>query len=227
MIVRFLKQLAPEIIKGRFSALKNFRYYGPWKSSQESNSMVDRKPCLTYEAMDIINNYITPKARVFEYGGGGSTLYFTDRAAEVVTVEHNPNWWDKITQAVTASKWTGKLLQPTREKNEKDPSDPANYSSAEKFGTYREYASYIDNYGDEYFDIVMVDGRSRPSCIKHSLPKLKTGGLLIVDDVYRDYYLPHFKEILEKNFQQLCFLPGPVPYYNFFGQTGVWKKLKN
>jgi predicted O-methyltransferase YrrM len=47
---------------------------------------------------------------------------------------------------------------------------------------YRNYVEQIDAFADATFDIVLVDGAARPSCIMHSIHKVKPGGLLIVDN---------------------------------------------
>ena len=60
------------------------------------------------------------------------------------------------------------------------------------------YASVIDRFPDGYFGLVFVDGRSRPSCVKHSIPKIKSGGFLILDDADRNYY-KRAKELLNSN----------------------------
>lgn len=225
MMIKYAKLLAKEILNGNLGVLKNLKFYRRWKASLSSNSMADEHPCLTFEAVDILKNSITDQSKVFEYGGGGSTLFFVNRANEVVTVEHNEKWYSLLCEKIQTKNWHGVLIQPVWRQNDLDPSNPDDYSTWERDSTYHDYVKYVDRYPDEYFDIIMIDGRSRPSCIKHSLPKLKKGGLLVVDDIYRDYYLVHFKKVMSEHYKKLCSDRGPVPYYDFFAQTGVWRKL--
>jgi predicted O-methyltransferase YrrM len=63
------------------------------------------------------------------------------------------------------------------------------------------YVKQIDEFPDEYFDIILIDGRARPSCIKRSVSKVKPGGLLILDNSEREYYLAKAIEYL-KAFQR-------------------------
>lgn len=224
MFVQFCKQILLHSLNSNCDPLKNFKYYKQWRLSQFSNSIIDASPCITYEAKKILDIFLRKDMLVFEYGGGGSSLYFSDRAKQVFSVEHNKEWYDKINQILFNTNWKGFFIPPVFQINDSDPSDPDNYSTAEKNAFYHNYVCEIDNFKDSYFDLIMIDGRSRPSCIKHSIPKLKKGGLLVIDDIYRDYYLKKFEATLKKDFTNLCWKKGPVPYYSFFAQTGVWQK---
>lgn len=224
MFIQFCKQITLEIVKGNLKVLKNFRYYKEWKDSQSSSSMLDSSPCITYEARNILDKYLTKNMIVFEYGGGGSSLYFSNKSKQVFSVEHNQNWYNKISQTLENKNWKGFFVPPIFQSNDLDPSNPEHYTTWEKDAVYHDYVKVIDQFSDNYFDLIMIDGRSRPSCIKHSIQKLKKGGLLIVDDIYRDYYLKNFKDKFNKEFIRLCWRKGPVPYYDFFAQTGIWQK---
>lgn len=52
----------------------------------------------------------------------------------------------------------------------------------------RPYNKVIDNFVDNYFDLILVDGRDRVKCIESSIPKLKSGGWLVLDNSEREYY---------------------------------------
>jgi hypothetical protein len=63
------------------------------------------------------------------------------------------------------------------EKSFKNPGDFISGGPAYTGKNFEQYAKSIDLFPDNYFDIVIVDGRSRPSCIQQGIPKLKkTGG---------------------------------------------------
>jgi len=231
----FVKQMISEIMKGNLSAVSTLRYYTRWRRSllPAASSIADKQPWITFPVIDLLLQYVTKNTRVFEFGGGGSTLFFTGRAKEVVTVEHDPEWFEKLQQMIGEGNfpgWTGKLILPekTDAANTRDPSNPADYYTADtNFSayTFKNYVSLIDNYPPEYVDIVLVDGRSRPSCIMHSIPRIKKGGLLVIDNSDRDYYFNHLGSKLKKEFEVIYNKKAPSPYVNFFTQTGIWKKL--
>jgi hypothetical protein len=101
---------------------------------------------------------------------------------------------------------------------------PEDYLSDEG-QTYKKYATVIDQFPDEYFDVVLVDGRARPSCMFHSLRKVKKNGLLILDNADRPYYLKAFHDKL-KNYQLVVSATGPAPYSPWFTQTNIWRRLQ-
>ncbi len=223
----YIKQSIQQVLQGNIAAV---RYYQRWKASLQPNrnSVVDEQPWITFPVIDLLNNYINGDTKVFEYGGGGSTLFFVNRASEVVTVEHDKSWFGTLQTMISNKKinnWRGNLIEPeiastAANLNTANPEDY--YSTIGK--TFKAYTTAIDKYPDNYFDIVLVDGRSRPSCIKHSIPKIKQGGLLVVDNSDRDYYFTYFTAILKKDFKLLYNKKAPSPYASFFTQTGVWMK---
>jgi predicted O-methyltransferase YrrM len=125
-------------------------------------------PWLPFRLIDELADLVGPGSRVFEYGGGGSTLWFLERGAEVVTVEHHPDWAEQLRSRVSSPRWT--LLER---------------SPAESFA---DYVDAVTDYADDFFDVVLVDGRERARCAVAAAPKVRRGGLLLVDDIDRDRY---------------------------------------
>jgi hypothetical protein len=209
-----------------------FRYFSRWKRSLQpgANSVRDRQPWITFETIDFLTEEIKPGQHVFEFGGGGSTLFFVGRAAQVVTIEHNREWFEVLEKLMQGKNetWQGNFIPPENGDlvPSPDPSDPAHYSSRDddRGFNFRAYATAIDAYPDRHFDFVLVDGRARPSCIAHSFAKIKTGGFLVVDNSDRDYYFTHVKAKLEKDFSPVIHNFGPSPYTKDFTRTSIWKK---
>lgn len=218
---------------GSFSHLK---YYSRWKKSFEENasSVKDEQPWITFEAIDYLKNNIHLDSKVFEYGGGGSTLFFVKRSKEVVTVEHNKEWFSILSNIMKKKEyknWKGDFIEAQTGNYIENPdkANPDHYSSDDedsKHQHYYNYASAIDRFTDNYFDVILIDGRSRSSCIKHALPKLKSGGLLVLDNSDREYYTTFFKEKLSSNFSKIIENVGPSPYSREFTKTTIWKKNK-
>src|SRR3990167_4328675 len=50
------------------------------------------------------------------------------------------------------------------------------------------YYSIANLFPDEYFDLILVDGRNRKGCILHAIRTLKRGGVLMLDNAERPYY---------------------------------------
>ena len=217
-----------------FNTLFNLKYFNEWKDSLKnpSSPLKKRRPWITFRSKSIIDKYLKNKSAVFEYGGGGSTLYFLDKGAEVTTVEHNEIWFDELSKIISAENlsnlWTGKLMKPELRYShqEVDFSDPNNYLSSEsefQGRSFFTYVSTIDGYLDNSFDVVLIDGRCRPSCIKHSVSKVKVGGILVLDNTEREYYLQKTNKFLE-DFELVLDNYGPTPGLPWFTKTSIWKR---
>jgi hypothetical protein len=122
--------------------------------------------------------------------------------------------------------WTGRLIHP-----EKDTGQDATllYRSTEKeFEGYNfiKYVTAIDQYPDAHFDIVVVDGRARPACMRHAITKVKKSGLLVLDNSERRYYLGQVREPISGLFEPVVDGMAPVPYGEWFSRTTIWRKTR-
>jgi hypothetical protein len=166
--------------------------------------------------------------KVFEYGAGGSTLFFVKRVKEVISVEHDPNWFALVSKKLKQDgyqNWHGYLVNPTEDNLffSKNPSNSDSYiSKLDNFSgkSFSNYVKIIENYPNDYFDVILIDGRARPSCFKHSILKIKPNGYILWDNTDRDYYFPAM-QLAPLSYSCMDF-PGPSPYVNFFTKTSVW-----
>jgi hypothetical protein len=230
-IQQFIRQAAKQLKQGNFSALSALPYYNRWADSlkEGKNALADKQPWITFPAIDRLNGFLDRNSKVFEYGGGGSTLFFTDRVAETITVEHDKAWFTSLEQLIGNSpKWKGRLITPEPlNGSREDPADPeAFYSDDASFKGYefRKYVTAIDNYPDGYFDLVMVDGRARTSCIHYAHKKIRKGGWLVLDNSDRTYYTINNQALLHDNFRLELDAWSLVPYLNHFSKTTIWSK---
>ena len=218
-----------------FSITDLIRYFPSWWSYLKPgrNSMKDQSPWIAFAAIDFLEGVLTKGMLAYEFGSGGSTLFFASRVREVVSVEHNPEWFARVVEDLdnkgiknctvrlceaesgTASSMKG-IANP-----DAYVSDDADYRDM----NFMAYASSIDTYPDRHFDIVFIDGRVRPSCFKHSLRKVKENGYLILDNAEREYYSYVHKTLDDGKWQKHDFY-GPVPYILHFSETCIWKKIR-
>ncbi len=171
--------------------------------------------------------------QVFEYGAGGSTLFFARRVSKVIAVEHDPAWAAQVQAALAAEQLGNASIQVVLPEADpawkgKDPADPASGIStavAYRGMSFRNYAGVLDRWPDSLFDVIMVDGRARPACVHHALPKVKPGGLLILDNAERPHYQPALVRLREQGWRKLNF-SGPGPCVAMFWRTWIWRKPK-
>lgn len=119
------------------------------------------QPWYTYPAVEYLKQLDLRDKTVFEYGCGHSTLFFARRAARVVSVEHNPDWFALVRDRAPAN--CELMLE-----SESDA-----------------YAEAIRRYPGG-FDVIAVDGlvkgRTRLKCAKEAVGALRPGGLIVLDN---------------------------------------------
>ena len=122
-------------------------------------------------------------AKVFEYGSGASTIWLARRAASVVSVEKDLCLHGAV-QAMNGPYTNARVGHKEAE------SVPVHGYISEKEGyegrSFRYYASAIDEAG--LFDLIVIDGRARAACLRHSLKHLAPGGIIIFDNSGRERY---------------------------------------
>ena len=169
------------------------RHIWRWLVSLRQDYLFERRlPWLTFDALDFLNSLPLYRKKIFEYGSGGSTLFWLRKGAFCVSVEHDSSWYARVRALLPkTSNLDYRLCKPENipQMIIRDPADPNGYASAGlKEFDFRKYACQIDEFDDGYFDIVLIDGRARPSCIKHSYKKINAGGYLILDNADETYY---------------------------------------
>ena len=127
------------------------------------------EPWITPKSLEYIKSIIKPDWKVFEWGSGGSTAFWSRNCAKVISVEHNTEWIVRMVRLDCPQNW---VLLYVRGKGIDHNSAFVGYSEA------------VDDYPDEYFDLVFVDGEasSRGWCLQNAMRKLKPGGIMLVDN---------------------------------------------
>jgi precorrin-6B methylase 2 len=204
--------------------------YRDWRRSQahRQQPLAERVPWLTFGAIHSLTDRLRRDMRVFEYGSGGSTLFFALHARSVVSVEHDVAWSAEVRRAASALDLKNvsvldvapdESLEPGA-----DPADPDAYASSDQLlasRSFRTYAAAIDSFDDQSFDVIVIDGRARPSCVKHSLSKLAPGGILVLDNAERVHYALAKKKLDGLGWQRHDFA-GPGPLNTYFWKTSIW-----
>lgn len=138
-------------------------------------------PWLTEGSITFLEQYFQehPDAKVLEFGSGASTVWMAKRTPNLISVDHNPHWHDLVKQECKARGYMGVQLHLRP----------------------MPYYGICDEFPQEYFDLILIDGRDRVECIRHSIPRLKKGGILMLDNSERGYYQPGIDLLSEwKNF---------------------------
>jgi len=127
-------------------------------------------PWMPRSANEILEGMLRPTDRCIEWGAGDSTTWLRERCASILSVEHDPSWYERVRGELSRQGY--------------DP-DSVQLLSIEPVDRPAEspYVRAVDAFGDGELDVCFVDGEHRTACIFEVIPKLTSGGLLIVDDV--------------------------------------------
>jgi hypothetical protein len=206
--------------------------FASWQRSLRgaASPLADEQPWITFGARHFLERVLTGEMAVFEYGAGGSSLFLARRVRTGFSVEHDAAWSALVTRELAARRLTGwqvQLIEPGP--SDGRPGDPGrceDYTSGDlRFSgrRFREYAASIDRFADGHFDLVLLDGRARPSCFRHAVSKVKRGGYLLLDNAERPYYQVIHDGLPATGWQRHDF-PGPGPYNLRFWRTCIWQR---
>ena len=134
-------------------------------------------PWFTPQAVEFLQDFLLQTDAGLEFGSGRSTLWFARRVQHLTSVEHNPEWSARVTTSLSKQKITNVDLihQPRLQ----GPS-PDVFNSG--------YVLVTAKFMKESLDFVSIDGIYRAECTIRSIPLLKPGAILIIDNVNK--YLP-------------------------------------
>jgi hypothetical protein len=195
-------------LKNSKSILRIFTEYGYFKSLINDipiNMNEEPLPWYTYPAIEYISQLELKEKTVFEWGCGNSSLFFANKAKEVISIEDNLEWYNKIKR-----------------------SKPDNLTLI--YATDNEYVELISSLNRK-FDIIVIDANRRMECSKIASRYLIPGGIVILDN--SDWYTKSAKTIRENNFIQVDFYGfGPLNNYTwttslFFSRDFNFKAKNN
>jgi hypothetical protein len=196
--------------------------------ASRSNAFEGRVPWIVLSATDRMEAHLRPGCRVFEYGPGGSTLWFSDRRCQVVSVEHDPQWHRRVMSRLSREE-RERITCLLEEPRPRDPGDGENH----RFGSedvqydglsFERYVRSIEQFPEVQFDAVLVDGRARSACLSVAWPRVKIGGLLVLDNSDRERYQEAIRQMPTTGRRDYH---GPAAYSRWYWTTTVWEKLSS
>lgn len=174
-VFRPLKKVLPGKLSGFlrsfFTAVSTPIYFtyqsGHFKSSFKNKS-VSRQggflPWYTYPMIDLLKTRNFSDKTVLEFGGGQSTLYWAERAKEVITFEDNKEWYEMLKKKIPGNVKLYLVSQESREKCVKDVVD------------------ILSTLNISNFDIAVIDGLFREQMIDIADKYVSPEGGIICDN---------------------------------------------
>ena len=157
----FLRAIFPAKLKAqirfwRGAYLSKTGWIESYKMRKPINALREPLPWYTYPAIEYVKQLDFSEREVFEYGSGNSTIFWSKLAKRVVSIENNREWYETVRKKVESNVEV-KLIE-----------DDSSYSQE------------ILNHN--CFDVIVIDGVHRLECAKTSIDKLKSGGMIILDN---------------------------------------------
>jgi len=175
--------------------------YGYWKSlicNIPCNNKGRSLPWYTYPAIEYLSRLDFSDKNIFEWGCGYSSLYWSNIAKKVVSIEDNKEWYSKM---LAKKKTNMKIIYC---KNESE------------FVSSLSKENYI-------FDLIIVDGSNRKDCLKEAITHISPFGVILLDN--SDWYLDECKKLRDNGFTEISFA-GFGPQVNYTFSTSIFFKGK-
>ena len=123
------------------------------------------RPWISYDATRVLAARLGPGARVLEFGAGTSTLWFARRAAEVVSIEHDPVWHGIVAARLARARQVNVRLRCAHGRTD--------------------YVTLSRQEAGTGFDLVLIDGPIRDRCAAAAIDLVRPGGVIYLDNADR------------------------------------------
>lgn len=174
-------------------------------------------PWLSYPAIEFISERLNHAQVLYEYGCGGSTVWFAQRCKEIYSVEHHEQWRDEFSKRLPANAQI--IFKPLG--RSVDYLEVAFTKTSER----NEYADSILS-SPRRPDVAVVDGIFRNACIAAACEAVPETGIIIYDNT--DF--PEAQEgviyLKARGWRQLRFV-GLSPIFDKLSETSVFYKAAN
>ena len=165
------------------------------------------EPWIAQDAVRFLDRALQKNHSALEWGSGRSTRWFAARVEKILSIEQDPQWHGKVVADLADVRNAECRLIPIEH-----AIDTPTHPHYEKWPAY---VAVVDQFADASLDLVVVDGHYRQACIQRALPKIRSGGLLVVDNTnwlpLADWGVPAAWSIVHQS-------------SNVMTQTTIWKK---
>lgn len=134
------------------------------------------EPFLAPATVRFLDEALPREGAGLEWGSGRSTRWLARRLHKLISVEHDEAWAKVIRQQLAGDGLTNVdyRLVPL-DHDAREPTRPV-------YDPVPRYVSVVNQFPDEHFDFIEVDGHYRQACVLACARKLKRQGLLLIDD---------------------------------------------
>ena len=199
---------SPRELNAVLLGARTYRRIG-WFTTLRSGAPADRTggelPYFTYPATYWLQGALRGCEDVFEYGAGNSTLWFSRRVAEIISVESDKRRADRIRSR----------LPPNASVQYKPCAGDELRASSED-----EYVAALTERTRNY-DVIVVGGLARNSCVSAAIGLVGRTGLIVLSNADRPAHRPAADCLKAAGYQRLDFI-GPAPGIVNFSCTSIF-----
>ena len=181
------------------------------------------EPSLTPQSVKQIEGLLAPDSVGAEWGSGNTTRWFARRTRHLTSFETTPPYYEQVAASLRAEGVTNVDYRLIAHDFEGEDDEQEMHRNAFVRAAYE--------LGDETLDYALVDSAPRGCLCAGLVPKLKRGGLLILDNA--NWYLPPPAGVhppAPGSVSDVLGTPGSrVPHHqcwpDFARRTAAWKAL--
>lgn len=137
-------------------------------------------PWIAQGAVEFLNSRLNKDMKLFEWGSGRSTLWFSKRVNVVISIEYNSQWASKLAAMISDQKIENVDLRYVPLDHEHKAPTTRHYDQIPQ------YVAEIFKCDRESFGAIVVDGHYRLTCVDKCLDYIRSGGYLVVDNSNRE-----------------------------------------
>ena len=180
-VPNFLSKYLRRIVTGIITPISFAINSGHFKSSileKSVNKYGKATPWLTFPCIDFLDNRNLSNKSLLEFGGGQSTIYFSNKVKKIITFEEDQLWAKYIESYNLANL---KLYHvPYSAAGTLVDKDIINSTGHKQVNFIEE--TLERDFNDQKFNIIIVDGLIREAVIKICQKYLHKNGAIICDD---------------------------------------------
>jgi predicted O-methyltransferase YrrM len=138
-------------------------------------------PWLTRDAIKFMDDFLKHTDSGVEFGSGRSTVWLSSRVSKLTSVEHNEAWYNKVKGLLKEKniETVNLVFIPVEENFDEENQN-------------NDYVKSLDAFEDNSLDFVLIDGIYRSGCACKAISKVRSGGIIIIDNVERYIFMQTF-----------------------------------
>jgi predicted O-methyltransferase YrrM len=135
-------------------------------------------PWLTADAITALADLLKPDDVGYEFGSGRSTVWFANKVRYLHSMEHAPEWYERVRVKLGDAKLLDKI-------DYRLAAGSSQLAENDLLEESHPYVAHLAGMPEASLDFILVDGMARFTCFRLAIPRLKPGGVLILDNSNR------------------------------------------